>query len=156
MIIKQHGGIVLRKLITALFVIVLFVVVIGAGLFYALGDKIFNEVIDSQIAEVEKAAAQPAADTKAPAPAATDNKAPAVITKEKLEDMKKAVTPTDKVTAAKIVLTELNKSDINQLTQLSTGGITAEEKAEMKEIIYSKLSPQEIDEIKAMYYKYMK
>lgn len=147
----------MRKLITAIFIIALVVVVIGAGLFYALGDKIFNTVIDSQISEMEKAVEQPAPSSEAKAPsAAPDTKTPVVVTKEKLEQIKTSVTPKDKVTAAKIVVTELDKSDISQLTKLSAGGITSEEKTEMKEIVYSKLTPQEIEQIKAMYYKYMK
>jgi hypothetical protein len=60
------------------------------------------------------------------------------------------------MTAAKIVLSELNQSDVNQLTKLASGGITAEEKAEIKSIVYSRLTEQEIEEVKAMYYKYMK
>lgn len=78
------------------------------------------------------------------------------LTKEKLENAKDEITPTDKMTAAKMVLQKLSQSDIDTLTKIAAGGITAEEKAQIKAIVYSRFTQQEINEIKAMYTRYMK
>lgn len=144
-----------RGLLTRIFIVILLIAAVGVFALYKVGDKVFEEVIDSQIAEAEKVVKQPAAAPKAPAEAAAP-KAKMAVTKEKLEEIKASVTPTDKVVAAKIVLSELSKSDISDLTKLSSGGITAEEKEEMKAIVYSKLTLEEVEQVKAMYYKYMK
>lgn len=139
-----------RRLIIGVLTLVLTIAAIGTVVLYKLGDKIFDEIIDNQIVVSEKTMEQPAQESQG----TTDTGI--AVTREKLEEIKESITPKDKVAAAKIVLSELSKSDINKLTKLSAGGITQDEKAEMKSIVYSKLTPEEIEEVKAMYTKYMK
>lgn len=158
----------IKKILIALTVVIVFIAGVASVALYKIGDMVFDEVIDTQIAELEQTIADPAAETPAPIakdpiPSTTsttaqpEDKTDAVIsvTKEKLEEVKDSVAPTDKMSAAKLVLNKLSQSDISNLTKLAAGGITPEEKEEVKAIVYSRFTPEEIEEIKALYIKYM-
>lgn len=85
-----------------------------------------------------------------------DVEAPSIqVTKDKLENIKESVTPADKMSAAAMVLKKLSQSDIDTLTKLAAGGITPTEKEKIKSIVYARFTQAEIQQIKAMYYKYM-
>jgi hypothetical protein len=206
-----------KRMLSTILIIIFLVAGTTTVVLYKLGDRIFNEVIDMQITEIEKIVeaaeseevkpsidnipvvtpvplqqseqpkttvpktsnAQPTGETQNPATQPINTaEIPATeptgsiqiptakadinsnqdlqITKDKLENIKEAVTPSDKMAAATLVLGKLSKSDINHLTQLSTGGITSEEKEEMKKIVYSRFTAAEVEQIKEMYIKYMK
>lgn len=174
-----------RKLITVALTTIILIVGIASVVLYKLGDRIFNEVIDSQITEIEQAMEQTQVSATAPGttspdsqqgaasgantPAATaapqnNNQNPSTqqpngtiqVTKDKLEEIKESVTPSDKMAAATLVLSKLSQSDINRLTKLAADGISPAEKEEMKAIVYSKFTQAEINKIRDMYYKYMK
>jgi hypothetical protein len=208
-----------KKILYIVFTIIIVIAGITTVAFYKIGDRIFNEVLDIQISELEKVmeatesnvaetqmpvqssaqptittqvpaltqptgteqipakqprgteqiptkqptgskqipAIQPAGSTEIPAtkPDATSNQ-DIEVTKEKLENIKGSITPSDKMTAASLVLSKLSKSDISHLTELSAGGITPEEKEKMKGIVYSRFTSEEIQKIRDMYVKYMK
>jgi hypothetical protein len=78
------------------------------------------------------------------------------ITTDKIAEIKAEVAPTDKISAAALVLKRLSAGDVNELKNLMADGLTAEEKEKAKQIAYSRFTEQEINEIKAMYSKYMK
>jgi hypothetical protein len=206
-----------KKILSTILIIIFLVAGTTTVVLYKLGDRIFDEVIDMQITEMEKildtaeskevkpsidhipaetpvpiqqseqpkiavpitSNAQPTSEIQIPATQSSNTtEIPAAkpigstemptakadingnqdlqITKDKLEDIKESVTSSDKMAAATLVLGKLSKSDINHLTQLSTGGITAQEKEEMKEIVYSRFTAAEVEKIKEMYIKYMK
>lgn len=132
-----------------------------------------NPGTDSQIAPADETpkpemidAGEPA-DTGGPAdvgeenvskPAKATPKPPKKVVKipvQKVKEIKEQISPTDKVEAAALVIKRLSKEDIDTLTQLLSGGITAEEKEKAKEIMFSRFTEEEITRIKEMYIKYM-
>ncbi|OGO79278.1 MAG: hypothetical protein A2Y23_01520 [Clostridiales bacterium GWB2_37_7] len=204
-----------RKTLSIIITSIIFIVGISGMVLYKLGDKVFDEIVDQQISEIEKIvetaenndaatessmqteiqisnqqsgkatsttqipAIKQAGSTQIPAIEPTDStqipaekpiaavsdltKKQAIatnqdmqITKDKLEDIKESVSASDKMTAAALVISKLSQSDINYLTELSAGGITPEEEEEMKAIVYSKFTEDEIQKIKETYIKYMK
>lgn len=78
------------------------------------------------------------------------------ITTEKIVEIKNEVAPTDKISAAALILKRLSADDINVLKGYLSGGLSAEEKEKAKQIAYSRFTAEEISEIKSMYSKYMK
>jgi hypothetical protein len=54
-----------------------------------------------------------------------------------------------------ILLDKLKVEDMNELKGMLQGGVTEGEKKRAKEIVYSRLTDKEINEIKDIYEKYM-
>jgi hypothetical protein len=79
----------------------------------------------------------------------------AIIPVDKIQEIKDKVSWTDKITAATIVLDKLTKSDISELQGMLFGGLDKEESQKAKRIAYERFSPEEIEKVKELYYKYM-
>lgn len=97
----------------------------------------------------------PATPQPTPTPALPEPTLPPVITVQELEKVKDNVSAADKISVAAMVLTKLSQSEITTLTKLASGGITAEEKEELKKVLNSKFTEAEIEKIKVLYDKYM-
>lgn len=168
-----------KRILSVILITILLIVGVATVVLYKLGDRIFDEAINMQITEMEKLAettntsdtispkSEPQATIQQSEQATGSTQIPvaksdtttgqdAQITTEKLKDIKESVTPSDKMAAAKWVLSKLSKSDISHLRELSAGGITPEEKEQMKDIVYSRFTSEEIQKIREMYIKYMK
>lgn len=72
----------------------------------------------------------------------------------KLKDIEKAVSLSDKTKAVSIVFGSLSQGDIAQLTQLASGGLSAQNQAQAKAILSKKLTRQQKDTLKGLYGKY--
>jgi hypothetical protein len=104
-----------------------------------------------------KPGGSPAPDVKPEAtPTPAPVKKPPVITASKINEVKDKVSATDKMEAAALALSRLKGSDIDELKAMLPGGLTSEEKARAKEIMYDRFSEEEIERIYEMYGKYMK
>lgn len=79
---------------------------------------------------------------------------PKQYTVSEIEDIKNSVSVEDKFSMSKMVLNNLTKEDIDYLTGLMSGGLTAEEKAAAKSICYARFSAEEIGEIYSFYKAY--
>ncbi len=189
-----------RKILITIFACIFLIVGVSSVVLYKLGDRIFNEMIDAQIGEIEKAMASGDIDSNTPSspnnqsaspqgagqtdtasgnnqanptdqPKINDSTNPQAsstpqsenkpaetlqVTKEKLENIKDSISASDKVTAATMVVSRLSQSDIKHITEMTAGGINAQEKKELLNIVYSRFTPDEINKIKEMYSKYMK
>ncbi|MFS0725657.1 hypothetical protein [Paenibacillus sp. 1P07SE] len=71
----------------------------------------------------------------------------AEITPDKAQHVQDSVTIGDKSKVAAIVLSQLSMEDIKRLQELSSGGLTVEEKREAKKLILEKFSPEQYDEV---------
>jgi len=76
------------------------------------------------------------------------------ISQDKLNQIQKNITFKDKYDVIKLVLSRLSSADIAELRKLAEGGVTAEEKGRIKQIIFSKFSAQEVSYLRAVYNKY--
>lgn len=175
-----------RKLILIILINIIIIAGIAGETLYKLGDEVFDEVLEVQIDQIDKVVKETQSDSNKEEQAITVTASPInkeskpsttvkkpkkslgsepqisklsselQISKEKLEEIKESITPSDKIVAAALVLAKLDQSDIKELTDLSVGGITSEEKEKMKTIVYSRFTEEEIEKIKGMYIKYMK
>ncbi len=78
-----------------------------------------------------------------------------VIPVQKVKEIKDNITLTEKVKVSMILLDKLKVEDMNELKGMLQGGVTEGEKKRAKEIVYSRLTDKEINEIKDIYEKYM-
>lgn len=62
----------------------------------------------------------------------------------------------DKKKIVNLVMSRLSREDISYLAGLARGGLTEEEKKAAVDLAYRRFTPQEINEIKAYYVKYIK
>ncbi len=69
-------------------------------------------------------------------------------------DAAREISTADKAAAARIILTKLSAADINRLMELGSGDITAAKKDEAISILQSKLTPEELELVINMAYKY--
>ncbi len=77
------------------------------------------------------------------------------ITLNEIKDIKNKITTTDKLTAAIIVLKRLSFAEINTIKNSMVGGITPEEKKEIRRIVYSKFTSDEINTLHKIFRKYV-
>ncbi|NLC08250.1 MAG: hypothetical protein GX755_09865 [Syntrophomonadaceae bacterium] len=77
-----------------------------------------------------------------------------VISADRLSELQDEVTVADRMRALNIVRKKLSAEDIRQLISWTSGGITSDEKEEIAKLLRSRLSPEEISEVKALYNKY--
>lgn len=93
---------------------------------------------------------------QAPAPNPnTSTPDPNTITASQLEAAKSKITANDKVSIANLVLKKLTSADIQELTNMLSGGLTPEEKKRAKQIAYSRFTQDEISAIYELYTKYV-
>lgn len=78
------------------------------------------------------------------------------IPEETIAEIKDQITFSDRMAAAALVMKRLSPSDISTLTQLAAGDITREKMEQGKQLIYSRFTPEEVQQIKDLYYKYIK
>jgi hypothetical protein len=78
------------------------------------------------------------------------------ISKNELQAVNQQVPINEKVEITKMVVSKLSASEISELSSMASGGIDAEEKQKAKQIIYSKFTPEEIEYLQSLYYKYVK
>lgn len=78
------------------------------------------------------------------------------ITIDKMVEIKEEVTAADKMSAAALVLKRLSAGDIDKLKAMLSGGVSAQETAAAKDMVYKKFNEEEVREIKEIYRKYMK
>ncbi|GBF73576.1 hypothetical protein PA598K_01878 [Paenibacillus sp. 598K] len=71
----------------------------------------------------------------------------AEITPDKAQHVQDSVTLSEKSRVASILLGQLSMEDIKRLQELSSGGLSLEEKREAKRLILEKLTPEQYDEI---------
>jgi hypothetical protein len=74
--------------------------------------------------------------------------------KEEMEIIKRKAPVSEKVSLATLVLSKLSPSDISELKGMLKDGITAEEEARAKQILYSRFTAEDIERIKEAYIKY--
>ena len=77
-----------------------------------------------------------------------------VVTEQEVQQKSEQVTRTDKLTAAKIILSSLTTSDIDKIREMSKGGFTANEKEKVKSMLLSRLSKEDFQVIYSMVVKY--
>jgi hypothetical protein len=77
-----------------------------------------------------------------------------VISADRLSELQGKVTVADRMRALNIVRKKLSAEDIRQLIGWASGGITVDEKEEISKLLRARLSPEEINEVKALYNKY--
>lgn len=82
-------------------------------------------------------------------------KANGIITESK-RIVKNKVPILQKILMANLLLSKLSSSDISELKGMLVNGITAEENKRAKEILYSRLSNDDINRIRDAYAKYTK
>lgn len=73
---------------------------------------------------------------------------------KEMETVKKIVPVTGKVPLAALVLSKLSSLEISELQDMLKDGITAEEEARAKQILYSRFSVEDIELIKEAYIEY--
>lgn len=78
----------------------------------------------------------------------------AQVSTDKAKHIKENVTVGDKANVASIVLSKLSMSDIKQLQELASGGLTTEEKRKARQIILGKVTPEEYNELSQIAKKY--
>ncbi|MFA6309519.1 MAG: hypothetical protein WC677_07255 [Clostridia bacterium] len=78
-----------------------------------------------------------------------------IFSPQEIERIRSEVTFSDKISAATFVLTRLSVSEIIRLKEMMNGGVTAEEKAEAKKIVYSNFTKSEISKLIEIYNKYV-
>lgn len=77
-----------------------------------------------------------------------------VVTEAELQELQSKVSVTDRIKALNILRKRLSAADIKQIISWAQGGVTSEEKQKMKELLLSRLSAEEIQEVKVLYEKY--
>ncbi|MHB1128331.1 MAG: hypothetical protein ACYC2T_15565 [Bacillota bacterium] len=77
-----------------------------------------------------------------------------IISGEMIGELEKKVSLTDRLKVLNILRKRLGVSDIRRLTTLATGGITQSEKEEVTNILLTRLSGQEFDEVRSVLWKY--
>ena len=140
----------MKKKIIIILSIILTIFIICLFALNFIGNKIFDELIDSQIEAIKSDS------TDNDIFVSSDDDQTNAITVEQLEAAKENVSETDKIKAAGIIMKRLSTDEINELRKMANGGITAEEKRKAKELIYDRLTDNEIHEIEEMYKKYIK
>lgn len=79
-----------------------------------------------------------------------------VMTSKEIKNASDGIPVKEKLEVTKMVVSKLSGSEISMLSAMATGGISSEEKKKAKELVYSRFTPQEIEYIKSLYYKYVK
>ena len=77
-----------------------------------------------------------------------------VINTGNLKDLQDRVSVSDRMRGLNIIRQRLSAGDLHQLETWLKGGVTASEKEEIKKLFSSRLSSEEIAEVKALYLKY--
>ena len=77
-----------------------------------------------------------------------------VVTEQEVQQKSEQVSKSDKLTAAKIILSNLTKADIDRIMEMSTGGFTANEKEQVKSMLLSRLSKEDFQVIYSLVVKY--
>lgn len=77
-----------------------------------------------------------------------------VISEARLNQLQGEITNEDRMRVFNMVLNKLSAEDVHQLLSWSNGGITPTEKEAIKKLLLSRLSPEEIAEIRVLYVKY--
>ncbi|NMB96860.1 MAG: hypothetical protein GYA02_09670 [Clostridiaceae bacterium] len=77
------------------------------------------------------------------------------VTPDKVKEIEKKVSSKDKLKAVNIIMSKLDSSDISTLMSIAFGGDTTEEKIyKAKQIIREKVTEEEKDILKSLFYKY--
>mgnify|MGYP001256494967 CR=1 FL=1 len=78
----------------------------------------------------------------------------AEVSAEKVQELEKRVTFSEKTTVASILIRHLSASDIRLFRQLAEDGLSVEDKRTMKKVLLEKLTPEEYDQLVAIAKKY--
>jgi|GEM_PF-1067344 len=78
-----------------------------------------------------------------------------IITPKKINEVQKKVSVSDKAKALEIVLTSLKPGDVAALKDMAKGGITGTEMARARKILESRVTKEEKDKLKQLFYKYL-
>jgi hypothetical protein len=74
---------------------------------------------------------------------------------KQINEIKDKVSASDKINSAALLLKRLSKSDIEELKDMLSGGVDSTEKERAKEILYRRLTDQEIETVRNIYQKYI-
>lgn len=121
-------------------------------------DVAITQPVD-QTPDAESVPTNAAAETATTPTAATSSPSaptpePKQYTTSEIQDIKNSVTVEDKLSISAMVLNKLSQDDINYLTSLLSGGLTAEEKAAAKAICFARFDSEEIGKIYDYYKAY--
>lgn len=78
----------------------------------------------------------------------------AEVSVDKAKDVQEKITVAEKAKLATVFMKELSADDLKKLQELSSGGLSQEEKKEARDLILERLSPEQYDELIQIAKKY--
>lgn len=78
----------------------------------------------------------------------------AEVSVDKAKDVQEKITVAEKAKLATVFMKELSADDLKKLQELSSGGLSIEEKKQARELILERLSPEQYDELIQIAKKY--